>query len=213
MKCILLTEEERKRIVRKVKPRKDSFASFQYLNLLSAVSDEENEITLTRVFFRNDPSKKAEEAFSEVGYILLGREASFSVFIREYLHGERYRNIKSPCPELVSDSRLLEMIKYYNGSYALRTRIEKKSDEYQKAYYSFYRNFTDMYLNREYFKHEEPDDGKNPVTRTRPRKTPVPVRTNPPEKQEKNEDVNIVLVTAAIAIVLICLVRIINSIT
>lgn len=214
MKCKLLNEEERKRIVLKVKPDKTKFSSFQYLNLLTGVTDDKNELIMTRTFFSCVPASKNEEAYSEAGFIVLGTEKSFSIHIREYTHGERYRNIKSPCPEMISDERLLEMISYYNKSYIERTRIERKSDEYQKAYYSFYRNYTDMYLNKEYFKNEEPDDGKNPITRTRARVRKIPeVRKAPPASApEKNEDISIIFITAVIAILLICIVRIVNSI-
>lgn len=209
MKCTLLSDESRKRIVRKVKPKRSSFTSFQYLNLLSGVTDEETGIILTRIFFMSESMRKSGEAFDEAGFIVLGREKSFSVFIKEYYHGERYRHLKSPCPEMISDSRLLEMIKYYNSTYSERARLEKQSEEYQKAYLSFYRNFTDMYLNQNYFSQDGPDDGKNPVTRRRKKKRLTQSRK---KSQESEEEMSILVVIAFAALFFLCLMMIIKNI-
>ncbi|MCQ2465603.1 MAG: hypothetical protein MJ095_08480 [Oscillospiraceae bacterium] len=197
MKCTLLTDENRKRIVQKVKPDKNRFSSFQYLNLLSGVTDEESGIILTRIYFKNEAAGKNGERYDDAGFIILGKEKCFSVFIREYYHGERYRYIKSPCPELISDEELLNMIMYYNSTFSERARIEKQSEEYQKAYTSFYRNFTDMYLNQGYFRLNEQNDGKNPVTRRRKKKKKPAVQEMPTEAQEEMSILVVILFAAA----------------
>lgn len=209
MKCILLSEELRKRIVHKVKPKRSSFTSFQYLNLLSGVTDEEKSITLTRIYFMSEAIRKSGDAYDEAGFIVLAPEKSFSVFFREYYHGERYRHIKSPCPELISDSELLEMIKYYNSTFSERAKIEKQSEEYQKAYLSFYRNYTDMYLNQEYFLSENAGDGKTPITRRRKKRSSQKSKISP----ESEEEMSVLVVIGFAAAALICLVFIINSIS
>jgi len=204
MKCILLSEKTRKRIVRKVKPKRNDFYSFQSLNLLTGVLDEESGVILTGIYYLSESVKKSGDDFDDTGFIIIGKEHTHRVFFRTYLRGEKYRDLSSPCPEIISDEKLLAMIKYYNSTYSERAALEKESDEYKESRSSFYRNFTDMYLNRNYFKKDTSE--KHDIFRPR-----AATHGQNKVEEKKQQEPGIIFYAAAFAIIIICIVHIINS--
>ena len=51
MKTVLLNDKQRKKIVNLVRPKKNDYYSYQNLNLLTAVFDEDTKIYLTLAYY------------------------------------------------------------------------------------------------------------------------------------------------------------------
>ncbi len=159
MKKILLDDEQRKRIINKVRPDKNDYFSYQNLNLYSGVYDEETDCVLTLAYFLTEEIKRVGDDFNDEVYILLIGRHEFTVMCKAYFNGTR--GLKSPCPTVVSDEKLLDMIEFYHCS-GLESNdkygIPKEPE-----------NFTENYLNEHYFnkKDEKEKKGKKPQTTAR----------------------------------------------
>lgn len=152
MRWIMLDDKLRKRIVRKAAPTKDNFYTYQNLNLLTGVYDEESGVILTKTYYLSEGLKRCGDAYDSAAYIILTKHLSFMLRCGEYFDGEMFRNIKSPCPVKLSDSRLLEMLNFYNENASERVTLAKQAFETEE--YSGYTRygFTEQYLERNYFK-------------------------------------------------------------
>lgn len=152
MRWVLLDEKTRRRIIRKAAPQKDDFYTYQNLNLLTGVYDEESGVILTKTYYLSEGLKRCGDAYDSAAYIILTKHLSFMLRCGEYFDGEMFRNIKSPCPVKLSDSRLLEMLNFYNENASERVALAKQAFETEE--YSGYTRygFTEQYLERNYFK-------------------------------------------------------------
>lgn len=151
MKWVMLNDKQRKRIIRNVRPQKDNFYSYQNLNLLTGVYDEESGVILTKTYALSEGLKRCGDAYDDAAYIILTKHLSFSFNCGEYFAGERFRNIKSPCPIAISDSRLLEMLNFYNEN---SDDFDLKKQAFERGDYPGYTRygFTEQYLERHFFK-------------------------------------------------------------
>lgn len=153
MKWILLDDTLRKRIIKKVQPQKEDFISYQNLNLLTGVLDEESGVILTKAYALSEGLKRCGDDFDDAAYIILTKHLSFLLKCGEYFPGERFRNIKSPCPIAISDSLLLEMLNFYADNWKVGYELKKQAFENgEYAQYGRWYNFTEQYLNKNYFR-------------------------------------------------------------
>lgn len=151
MKWILIDDKTRMRIIRKAAPQKDDFYSYQNLNLLTGVYDEQSGVILTKTYYLCEGIKRTGDCYNDAAFIILTGYSSFIIRCAEYTDGEKYRNIKSPCPMKLSDSRLKEMLNYYNDNYSEESELKRKAfEQAEYAQYSRY-GFTEQYLERNYF--------------------------------------------------------------
>lgn len=148
----MLDDKLRKRIVRKAAPTKDNFYTYQNLNLLTGIYDEESGVILTKTYYLSEGIKRCGDTYDSAEYIILTKHLSFILRCGEYFDGEMFRNIKSPCPVKLSDSRLLEMLNFYNENDSERVALAKQA--FETGEYSGYTRygFTEQYLERNYFK-------------------------------------------------------------
>ena len=65
MKWILLNDELRQRIIKKVKPQNDDYFSYQNLNLLTGVLDEESGVILTKTYALSEGLKRCGNDFDD----------------------------------------------------------------------------------------------------------------------------------------------------
>lgn len=152
MKAILLNEMQRQRIVQMVKPKKIDTMSYMNLDLVTAVCDEESGNILTLIYCLSESIRRSDDPFDEYKFVLLTENDSFSIYCKQYFYRvyaagkakEWY--IENPCPLIVSDQKLLEMIKYYESSFFERREMAKKL---LGAYYD--KQFIEQYLTENYF--------------------------------------------------------------
>ncbi|MDE6733713.1 MAG: hypothetical protein K2J77_12675 [Oscillospiraceae bacterium] len=153
MKVILLNETQRQRIVHTVKPKKRDHMSYMNLNLLTAVCDDESGNVLTLTYFLSESIRRSGGLFDEYKFVLLTEHDSFSVNCIEHYSStakaEKWE-IKNPCPSIISDQKLLEMIQHYENSYSERSEMTKQQIG---AYYD--EHFIERYLTENYF---DPDE-------------------------------------------------------
>lgn len=155
MKWILLDDTLRKRIIKKVQPQKNDFFSYQNLNLLTGVLDEESGVILTKTYALSEGLKRCGNDFDDAAYIILTEHLSFLLTCGEYFSGEHFRNIKSPCPTAISDSRLLEMLNFYFDNF--RDGYKLKKQAFERGEFSGFKsyNFPEQYLEKYYFGEKE----------------------------------------------------------
>lgn len=146
MKIIILNNKQRKRIVKNVKPNKKDFYSYQNLDLLTAVSDDDEKFILTMAYYLSSSIRRTDENYDEYKYVLLTKLGVFNVSCISTA-GE-YTGVHSPLPLLISNEDILEMIRYYCSGYSerrnLRKQEEKKMDLEGKDY-------TEWYLEKNYW--------------------------------------------------------------
>lgn len=124
MTIVPLSERQRRRIIRLVKPQKKDLYSYRNLNLLTAVWDEEKNVYLTAAYFLSESIRRTGEQYNEYVYILITALGCFHVRCRKA--AGKYTGISSPLPFLLSGRKLLEMIQYYDDSFPERFRLEKE---------------------------------------------------------------------------------------
>lgn len=154
MKAILLNETQRQRIVHMVKPKKRDDLSYMNLNLLTATCDEESGNVLTLTYFLSESIRRSGDHFDEYKFVLLTEHDSFSVNCREYDYSigksERWE-VENPCPSIISDRKLFEMIQFYESSFFERWEMENNLI----SNFSGIKQFNEQYLMDNYF---EPDE-------------------------------------------------------
>lgn len=153
MKAIILNETQRQRIVRMVKPKKRDTLSYMNLNLITAVCDECSGNVLTLIYFLSESIRRSGDPLNEHIFVLLTEHDSFPIKCEEYYYSagkaEKW-DIENPCPLIVSDQKLLEMIQYYESSIFERREMEKNLIGANSGH----KQFIEQYLMENYF---EPD--------------------------------------------------------
>ncbi len=147
MKIILLNDKQRKAIINMVKPTKRDYFSYQNLNLLTAVYDEEKNVCLTVTRFMSSAITRMDSHYDEYSYALLTPLGCFSVSCTE--SAGKYSDIFSPLPLFISGKKISEMIEYYHGSFSERRALEKEA---VKDIDTGNSGFTEWYLEKNYFK-------------------------------------------------------------
>lgn len=146
MKAVLLNDKQRNKIIRAVKLSKRDFFSYQNLNLLTAVYDEEKNIYLTLSHYMSPAITRSGENCEEYSFVMLTPLGCFTV--RCTNRAGKYSGIFSPLPVLVSGQKIQEMIRYYDDSFSERRLLEKeaksKVDTGEKS-------FTEWYLEKHFF--------------------------------------------------------------
>lgn len=147
MKIILLNDKQRKAIINMVKPTKRDYFSYQNLNLLTAVYDEEKNVCLTVTRFMSSAITGMDSHYDEYSYALLTPLGCFSVSCTE--SAGKYSDIFSPLPLFISGKKISEMIEYYHCSFSERRALEKEA---VKDIDTGNSGFTEWYLEKNYFK-------------------------------------------------------------
>lgn len=143
MKIVPLSEKQRRKIIKLVKPRKNDMNSYQNLNLLTAVYDEDKKTYLTATYYMSAAIKRTDERYNDIQYVLLTPLGCFSVSCKE--SAGKYTSVFSPLPLLLSSRKITEMIQYYNNNFSERRRLEK---EIKKDIVSEDVDFTEWYLDK-----------------------------------------------------------------
>ena len=143
MKIVPLSEKQRRKIIKLVKPRKNDMNSYQNLNLLTAVYDEDKKTYLTAAYYMSAAIKRTDEQYSDALYVLLTPLGCFRVSCKE--SAGQYTGVFSPLPFLLSSKKILEMIQYYNDNFSERRRLGK---EIKKDIVSEDVDFTEWYLDK-----------------------------------------------------------------
>ncbi|MCI7349448.1 MAG: hypothetical protein MSH60_01685 [Ruminococcus sp.] len=146
MKIILLNDKQRKAIINMVKPTERDYFSYQNLNLLTAVYDEEKKVCLTVTRFMSSAITRMDSHYDEYSYALLTPLGCFSVSCTE--SAGKYSNIFSPLPLFISGQKIAEMIAYYNDNRSQRRDLanEAVKDTDTNIY-----SYTEWYLKKHYF--------------------------------------------------------------
>ena len=145
MKIVPLSEKQRRKIIKLVKPRKNDMNSYQNLNLLTAVYNEDKKTYLTAAYYMSAAIKRTNEQYGDAIYVLLTPLGCFRVSCKQ--SAGQYKGVFSPLPFLLSSKKILEMIQYYNDSVFERRRLEK---EIKKDIVSEEVNFNEWYLDKYY---------------------------------------------------------------
>ena len=69
MKTVLLNDKQRKKIVNLVRPKENDYYSYQNLNLLTAVFDEDTKIYLTLAYYLSSSIKRTDEHYDDYTYV------------------------------------------------------------------------------------------------------------------------------------------------
>lgn len=146
MKIILLNDKQRKAIINMVKPTEKDYFSYQNLNLLTAVYDEEKNVCLTVTRFMSSAITRMDSHYDEYSYALLTPLGCFSVSCTE--SAGKYSNIFSPLPLFISGQKIAEMIAYYNDNRSQRRDLANEAvKDIDTSLYSY----TEWYLKKHYF--------------------------------------------------------------
>lgn len=146
MKIILLNDKQRKAIINMVKPTERDYFSYQNLNLLTAVYDEEKNVCLTVTRFMSSAITRMDSHYDEYSYALLTPLGCFSVSCTE--SAGKYSNIFSPLPLFISGQKIAEMIAYYNDNRSQRRDLANEAvKDIDTSLYSY----TEWYLKKHYF--------------------------------------------------------------
>ena len=143
MKIVPLSEKQRRKIIKLVKPRKNDMNSYQNLNLLTAVYDEDKKTYLTAAYYMSAAIKRTDERYNDIQYVLLTPLGCFRVSCKE--SAGKYTSVFSPLPLLLSSRKITEMIQYYNDNFSERRRLGK---EIKKDIVSEDVDFTEWYLDK-----------------------------------------------------------------
>ena len=149
MKIVLLDDKQRKKIVKLVNPQEKDYFSYQNLNLLTAVYDEDTKIYLTLVYYLSSSITRMDDHYDDYSYVMLTPMGNHFVGCKQ--RAGEYTGIYSPLPLLISKNKILEMIQYYQHSfserYSMKKEVEEKMDLGGKG-------FTEWYLEKYHF-HKE----------------------------------------------------------
>ncbi|MGN0327578.1 MAG: hypothetical protein ACI4D4_01220 [Lachnospira sp.] len=145
MRTVLLSDKQRKKIVKLVKPKENDYYSYQNLNLLTAVYDEDTKIYLTLAYYLSASIKRMDEHYDDYSYVLLTPIGNYFVGCKE--EAGNYTGIFSPLPILISNKKILEMIQYYKHSFSERFNMKKEAE---KNLDLGGKGFTEWYLEKYY---------------------------------------------------------------
>ena len=146
MKTVLLNDKQRDKIIRTVKPAAEDYFSYQNLNLLTAVCDEEKNIYLTLSRFMSSAITRTGDNYDEYSFVLLTPIGCFTVSCAE--RAGKYSGVFSPLPVLISSNKIQEMIRYYRESFSERRALEKEA---RSKLDTGNKSFTEWYLEQHYF--------------------------------------------------------------
>lgn len=147
MKIVPLSDKQRRKIIQLVKPQRKDLYSYQNLNLLTAVYDENKGLYLTETYYLSAAIQRTDERYGTHQYALLTPLGCFQVCCKE--DAGTYTPVFSPLPILLPGTRILEMIRYYQNSFSERFRLKK---ELQKGMELEDVGFTEWYLREHYWK-------------------------------------------------------------
>ena len=150
MKTVLLNDKQRKKIVNLVRPKENDYYSYQNLNLLTAVFDEDTKIYLTLAYYLSSSIKRTDEHYDDYTYVMLTPMGNYVVCCKE--EAGNYKGIFSPLPVLISNKKILELIEYYRHSFSERFSMEKEA---KKEMDLEGKGFTEWYLEKHYFEKKE----------------------------------------------------------
>lgn len=125
MELIQLNNRQRNEIIKMTKPSKRDYFSYQNMNLLSAVYDEEKHIYLTMTGYMSSAITRMDSPYNEYSFALLTALGCFSVSCTE--RSGKYSGVFSPLPLVIPGSKILEMIEFYGNSYSQRREMEKEA--------------------------------------------------------------------------------------
>lgn len=83
MITVLLNDNQRKKIVDLVKPKENDYYSYQNLNLLTAVYDENTKIYLTLAYYLSSSIRRTDEHYDDYSYVLLTPMGNYFVGCKE----------------------------------------------------------------------------------------------------------------------------------
>lgn len=148
MRFVLLNDVQRKEIIDVVKPSRDDRFSYSNLNLLTAVYDGETESYLTLAYFLPEFIKRSNDTdpYDEYKFVLLTPDTIHLLFVGRNYGARVFKDIKSPCPAVVSDRKLLDMLSYYRCHSAQRDELIHSLAERDNKPVSDYYGFTEKYL-------------------------------------------------------------------
>ena len=147
MKVVALNDRQRKKIVRFVKPERNDLYSYQNLNLLTAVYDENKNIYLTEMHYLSAAIQRTEERYGTHQYILLTPLCCFQVGWKEAAGNDQ--GVFSSLPILLPNRAILDLIQYYQNSFSERFQLKK---ELLNGMDLGDMGFTEWYLTRYYWK-------------------------------------------------------------
>lgn len=149
MIIVLLNDKQRQKIVNLVKPKENDYYTYQNLNLLTAVFDEDTKCYLTLAYYLSSSIKRTDDHYDDYSYVLLTPMGHYFVGCKEKVGN--YTNIFSPLPLIISNKKIQEMIKYYKDHFSERFNIEKEA---KKEMNLEGKGFTEWYLEKYYFEVE-----------------------------------------------------------
>ncbi|WP_432650205.1 hypothetical protein [Huintestinicola sp.] len=152
MKVILLNDKQRKAIINMARPSAGDYYSYQNLNLLTAVYDEEKNVCLTVTRYMSSAITRMGSHCDEYSFALLTPLGCFSVSCTEA--AGKYSDIFSPLPLFISGKKIAEMIEYYHDSFSQRRALEKEA---LKDIDTGGSGFTEWYLQKSCFKKNRRD--------------------------------------------------------
>ena len=140
MKAVLLNDKQRDRIIKTVKPSASDYYSYQNLNLLTAVYDEEKDIYLTLSRYMSSAITRIGDNFDDYSFVLLTSTGCYTVSCQD--RAGEYFGVFSPLPLIIPKGKIEDMIRFYDESFSERRVLgkeaEKDIDRGDKSYTEWY---------------------------------------------------------------------------
>lgn len=141
LKHVLIDEHLRKRIIRFVKPEERSCLSYQNLDLLTAVYDDENDFYLVLTYFVSECIKRCDDNFDDSEYAVAKNGRIFKISCKEYHYGKKIAISYNERPDILSNELAVAAILYWNQNYSERENLRDSLQEQGIDTYGFTKNY------------------------------------------------------------------------
>lgn len=136
MKIVILTDSQRKMLIRNLRPSLDDPFSYQNLNLLTAVYDPEKKFYLTGASFLSGAIRRDGDPADQHCFAVWKHWYCHKFFCKQ-LQGEYIPQNTIPIPG-ISEEDILSAIAFYDDEYLARKELGKKeAGKYGVGYYGF----------------------------------------------------------------------------
>lgn len=110
MNTVILSDEQRKRIIEYAKPTK-FFSTYQNMNLISAVCDDNQTKYLAIIDFLSEHVRRTGDDYDNYTFVLLTNSGEYGISVIIYY--DSTIKITNRLPDGVTEQELIEMIQFY----------------------------------------------------------------------------------------------------
>lgn len=136
MKIVILTDSQRKMLIRNLRPSLDDPFSYQNLNLLTVVYDPEKKFYLTGISFLSGAIRRDGDPADQYCFAVWKHWYCHKFFCKQ-LQGTYISQNTIPIPG-ISEEDILSAIAFYDDEYLARKALGKEeAGKYGVGYYGF----------------------------------------------------------------------------